>query len=125
MYLTLGKSVDVRMVPIEARRLVFGNDDAVVEGLASLDHGVKHLVLMTDGCNIQSMEVQIGRVRAHSRIGTVLLDARWGHALTRVFLVRRCFSKLVLEMYNKAVAGPDAQGGRLKARIGHVTVADR
>jgi hypothetical protein len=57
----LGYSVDVRVVPVEPRWLIPREGHAVVESLPGIDDRVDHLVPVTLGGHVLSVEVEIER----------------------------------------------------------------
>jgi hypothetical protein len=59
--LELSEAMDVWVVPVEAGRFGLRYLHAVLKARsAGLDEGVEHVVLMAGGCDIQTVEVDIG-----------------------------------------------------------------
>jgi hypothetical protein len=59
--LLLTESMDMRVIPIESRRLVDRNAEAVLEGrIAGLDEGLEDIVLMAGSRNGEAMKMKIG-----------------------------------------------------------------
>jgi DMSO reductase family type II enzyme iron-sulfur subunit len=80
IHLELGESMHVRVVPIEARRLVQGNLHLVLKTRSvGLDQSVDHVILMADRGNVQAVEVDVGGLDSHrTAIATPRIWAR-GH----------------------------------------------
>jgi hypothetical protein len=121
--LFFAEAMDVRMVPVKAGWFVLWNAKAILEGrVARLHGGLQHVVLMADGRNGQSMEVQVSGDRIHDSAGAGVIRSM------RVRVHRRCAAMVqvcerVGEVENDQIAGRDAQIRRFVAgRIG-ITVA--
>ena len=54
-----GDAVDVRMIPIESRRFVQWKLHVVLKGLAGINHGVDHFILMTGGRRVGAVIVDV------------------------------------------------------------------
>src|ERR1700735_3195333 len=74
IHLELGESVHVGVVPVEAGRLRGWNLDAKLKARrARLNQCGKHIILMADRRNVQTMEVNVGRLQTR----TAAIAAGW------------------------------------------------
>ncbi len=88
-HLCLGDAMDMRVIPVESRRLVGWNPQAILERLlACLDQGIEHVVLVTDRGHRQAVKMQVGCGGAHRPAraavrGGVLVSCRdvWARSL--------------------------------------------
>ena len=59
--LRLAEAVNVRVIPVEAGRLVLWNAESILEGrVAGLDGSFQDVVLMADGWDCEAVKVEIG-----------------------------------------------------------------
>ena len=134
-HLPRAEAVDVRVVPVHARRLVGGHAEAVLEArVAGLDRGPQHLVLVAQRRHGHAVEVQVGRQLGHlpagARIGMAASACvrvlRAGHGHPRRGRGARCARlEFVLQAQHDEVARMHAQRRRLRAVGGDVAQACR
>src|SRR5581483_5153586 len=104
--LAFRESMRVRMIPVESGRLIGGDAEAVFKGgVARLDEGADHFVLMAGGRQIESMEMQVGRGG-----GDGATAAARGGLRVHVGTGGIAFGQVVLEGEDDFVAGADAEG---------------
>ena len=75
--------MNVRVVPVKARRLVIGKDDVVLKRLACVDESLDDLISVAGGRSVGAMIVDIERVEMHIPAG--------GAAIRRVELHHEAF----------------------------------
>ena len=64
LHLRRGVAVYMWVIPVHSRRLVGRNLDVVLKRrIAGLNDGIDHIVLVTYGGNIQTVEMNVGRSR--------------------------------------------------------------
>jgi len=63
----LSQSVDVRVIPIESRRLVGWKLQAVLKSVTGIDQGLNHVITMTLGGGIGAVIVDVHRAAGHGK----------------------------------------------------------
>ena len=143
-HLGLAEPMNVRMVPVQARRLVCGHAEPVFERrVAGLNGGFQHLVLMAQRRHGHAMKVKIGgdqrhpaadaRVRRTCDLRMTVMGGRLSPAVdvgaTGDLCGRRAIGsevgQFVLEAQDEQVARIQAQSGRLRAVGEPVAVTNR
>ena len=100
------ESVDMRVIPVEARRLVRGYAKAILKGrIPRLHRRLQDIILMAYRGNRKTVKVEVGRHRAHdsagTRIGSRMSMRVCGHGCT---VPAAYFCQLIGEMKNDQIA---------------------
>src|SRR5882724_9077596 len=102
--------MNVRVVPVHARRLVLGNFKFVLENVRRLDGGVERVVLMADWCNHQAMKMKIGGTGIHGATATGR-----SHGVTSHWCGGSRRREAVFQRQNQLIAWMQTQIRRLSA----------
>ena len=106
--------MNMRVIPIHARWLVFRNFEFVFVAVRWLHCRVQHIVLMADRRNVQTVKMKIGGADAQRATG-----ARLMHGVRRHCLWLCGYGwKFILESQNQFIAGVQPQVWRQGAVLG-------